>query len=364
MQGNPGTQLEGVRAAFPDEATVRTSFGSLLGSSQAMEKVRAFARRAAQVNAPVLILGETGTGKSLLGRVIHGQSPRAASPYLAINCAGIPDTLFESEFFGHQRGAFTGARDGRKGFIEQAQRGTLFLDEIGELSTAQQAKLLTALEEGEIRRLGGEGVLQVDVRVLAATSRNLSREMGSGAFRRDLFHRLAVLVCHIPPLRERREDVPLLIRRFVDKFQTRHHRPPTQVPSNSIQYLQERPWPGNVRELAHILEAAMILSEKLSLDLEAIRAAEAMTQEGCEEPERPFGAGSPPREPEQQGKGGWPEVSKAGRSRYSFNGTADEEREAILSALARCRGNKSRAAEELGMSRNTLRQRLTRYRLE
>jgi DNA-binding NtrC family response regulator len=329
-----------------------------------MEKVRAFARRAAQVNAPVLILGETGTGKSLLGRVIHRQSPRAAFPYLTINCAGIPDTLFESEFFGHQRGAFTGAREGRKGFIEQAQRGTLFLDEVGELSTAQQAKLLTALEEGEIRRLGGVGVLRVDVRFLAATSRNLSREMGSGAFRRDLFHRLAVLVCHIPPLRERREDIPLLTRRFVEGFQTRHRRPPTPVPPSSIEYLQERPWPGNVRELAHILEAAIILSEKLSLDIEAIQAAEAMTtQDGGEEPGSSCRVGFSASGPDKEGRGGRPKGRKAGRGRYTFNGTAEEEREAILSALARSRGNKSRAAEELGMSRNTLRQRLTRYRL-
>ena len=181
------------------------SIGSLLGSSQAMEGVRTFARKASQVNVPVLILGETGTGKSLLGRVIHRESPRAPRPYLAINCAGIPDSLFESEFFGHQRGAFTGARDGRRGLLEQAQGGTLFLDEVGELSVPQQAKLLTALEDGEVRRLGGEGTVRVDVRILAATSRDLAREMMEGGFRRELFHRLAVLTCRIPALRARPE---------------------------------------------------------------------------------------------------------------------------------------------------------------
>jgi transcriptional regulator with PAS, ATPase and Fis domain len=329
-----------------------------------MEKVRAFARRAARVNAPVLLLGETGTGKSLLGRVIHHQSPRAASPYLAINCAGIPDSLFESEFFGHQRGAFTGAREGRKGFLEQAQRGSLFLDEVGELSTPQQAKLLTALEEGEIRRLGGEGTHRVDVRVLAATSRDLFKEMATGAFRRDLFHRLAVLVCHIPPLRERREDIPLLVGRLVKKYQARHGRPAISLPAESVEYLKGLPWPGNVRELAHILEAAIILSERSLLDREALYAAVTMGLES------EGGTGDPSRsklgtvEPEEPRGGTQLRRKRDGRQRYSFFGTADEEREAILGALTRSGGNKSRAAEELGMSRHTLRQRLTRYKLQ
>ena len=177
------------------------SLTSLLGSSRAMVGVRDFAKRASRVEVPVLILGETGTGKSLLGRVIHRESRRREGPFQAVNCAGVPDTLFESEFFGHQKGAFTGAREGRKGFLEQAQGGSLFLDEVGELSVLQQAKLLTALEEGEIRRLGGEGTTRVDVRVLTATGRDLPGEIRAGRFRRDLFHRLAVLICHLPPLR-------------------------------------------------------------------------------------------------------------------------------------------------------------------
>ncbi len=316
------------------------------------------------MSAPVLILGETGTGKSLLGRVIHRQSRRATGPYLAINCAGIPDSLFESEFFGHQRGAFTGAREGRKGFIEQAQSGFLFLDEIGELSTHQQAKLLTALEEGEIRRLGAESSLQVDVRILAATSRNLAREMRVGAFRRDLFHRLAVLVCHVPPLRDRREDIPILARRFLKRLQARHGLPETTIPPAALEHLKGRPWPGNVRELAHILEAAIILSEKPVLDMEALQAAEAMIQEEGEGEKLVVGIGGSAGGPGDPGGDVPADETRVGRRRYAFYGTEAEERALILSALSRSRGNKSRAAEELGMSRNTLRQKLAKYRLQ
>ena len=343
---------------------MNTSIGSLLGPSQAMEKVRDFAVKAAQVKAPVLILGETGTGKSLLGRVIHHQSSRSAAPYLAINCAGIPDSLFESEFFGHKRGAFTGAGEGRRGFIEQAQGGSLFLDEVGELSISQQAKLLTALEEGEVRRLGAEAILRVNVRVLAATSKDLGRGMSSGTFRRDLFHRLAVLVCHMPPLRERKEDVPIMVRRFVRRLQARHGLPEAAVPESSIEYLRGRAWPGNVRELAHVLEAALILSEGVRLDTDAIRAAEAMSSGAITGNGSSEGDGFPGSGPKGSGRETPTATEGDGRRRYTFYGTAEEEREAIMAALARARGNKSRAAEELGMSRTTLRQRLSRYRLQ
>ena len=331
------------------------SIGSLLGSSQAMDRIRGFARKAARVNAPVLILGETGTGKSLLGKIIHGEGPRASKPYLAINCAGIPDSLFESEFFGHQRGAFTGARDGRRGILEQAQSGSLFLDEIGELSVPQQAKLLTSLEEGEVRRLGGEGVIRVDVRVLAATSRDLSSEMKEGGFRRDLFHRLAVLTCHIPPLRDRREDIPVLALRLLRAHGIRHGCPVSALSSEAIRYLESELWPGNVRELSHRLEAGLILSEGKPLGPDLLQMACAVS--GGEVKPQVGEAEVEERSPE------WVPVAR-GLRRYSFSGTKDEEKESIRLALRRARGNKSQAARAMGMARNTLRMKLKLHGLE
>lgn len=257
-------------------ARTEVSIASLLGSSEAMLEVREFALTAARVNAPVLILGETGTGKSLVSRVIHSESPRARGPYQAVNCAGIPDTLFESEFFGHQRGAFTGAREGRRGVMEQADRGTLLLDEVGELSLSQQAKLLIALEEGEIRRLGGEGTVRLDLRLISASSRRLSVEVQKGGFRRDLFHRLAVLCLHLPPLRSRIADIPLLAQSLLKVQRVRHGRPGPPLSRECLSFLETRDWPGNVRELGHVLEAALILSQGPALDVETLEKAQTM----------------------------------------------------------------------------------------
>ncbi len=316
----------------------------LLGTSPGMEEIRVFAGKAAKVRVPVLILGETGTGKSLLGRLIHGESPRAGAPYEVVNCAGVPDSLFESEFFGHQRGAFTGAREGRRGLLEQAHGGTLFLDEVGELSLGQQAKLLLALEEGEIRRLGGEETLKVDVRVISATSRDLPGEVKAGEFRRDLFHRLAVLVCHIPPLRARREDVAPLAGALLRSHQERHRLPLRSLPARAVAFLEGQPWRGNVRELSHLLEAALILSGGSQLDERVLREAGRMA------------GGIPAAGDEEEGAG------ERASSRCAPPGM-EEERVLIRAALARARGNESRAARELGMSRSTLRGKLERYRL-
>jgi DNA-binding NtrC family response regulator len=323
-----------------------------------MGEVREFARKAARVNVPVLILGETGTGKSLLGRVIHAESPRARGPYQAVNCAGIPDTLFESEFFGHQRGAFTGAREGRKGLFEQAQGGSLFLDEIGELSVSQQSKLLSALEDMEIRRIGGEGTIPLSLRVMAATARDLSREILTGDFRRDLFHRLAVLTCQIPPLRARRQDIPLLARRLLAKHQRRHGYPRTPLTGDVQAFLVSQPWPGNIRELSHRLEAALVLSEGEELAVDGLQAARGFG------PTVPSPSRSDLTEERTVSAPLDSAPRPAGSSRYAFMGDVEEEREMILEVLTRCGGNKSRAARELGMARNTLRSRLRLYGLD
>jgi DNA-binding NtrC family response regulator len=314
-----------------------------------MRRVRTFARKASRVTAPVLILGETGTGKSHLGRAIHGSGSRGSRPFLAVNCAGIPDSLFEAEFFGHRKGAFTGAEENRPGLLEQARGGTLFLDELGDLAAHNQAKLLTAIEEGEVRRLGGVGAVRVDLRVMAATSRNVQADLRSGIFRRDLYHRVAVLTCHLPPLRDRPEDIRVLAGHFLRLHRRRHGGDRAGLSRSAMAYLENRSWPGNARELSHLLEAALILAEGRSLDEVALREADRMAVEGgrrngvrrrFEEEDEPIGG-----------------------VRYAFPGTEQEERETIRAVLAGARGNKSLAARRLGMARNTLRSKLKKYGL-
>lgn len=311
-------------------------FARFLGNSDAVHHVRAFGARAASVDAPVLLTGESGTGKGLLARAIHEASRRARGPLVAVNCAGIPDTLFESVFFGHVRGAFTGAQQSHRGLFEQAHGGTLFLDEIGELPTALQAKLLTALEDGEVRRLGSERTVRVDARVIAATSVDLERAVREGSFRRDLYHRLLVLSLRLPALRERLEDLDLLAHHFLDRYTKRYGRPNRGFTPAALDRLHAYAWPGNVRELAHAIEAAV-----LACDAGPIRVRHLPTSIISPEPVA-FAA-----EPLA--------ITREERGRYSFYGSPAEERRRIEEALRRFRGNKTRAAEALGMARNTLR---------
>ena len=243
-------------------STAQSIKRELLGESSRMEHVRRLIARAAEVDAPVVITGETGTGKSLAARLIHAHGARRGAPLVPVNCSGIPDGLFESEFFGHRRGAFTGAVEDRRGLFEAADGGTLFLDEVAELPGRQQAKLLTVLEDREVRRVGDERLRPLDVRVLSATSRDLSKAVPAGRFRADLFHRIAVLRIALPPLRERAEDIPvlahMLLRRLIGKYGVRTRKLPIRVEEILLEY----DWPGNVRELAHVLEAAAICNPR------------------------------------------------------------------------------------------------------
>lgn len=234
----------------------------LLGPSPAMTALRAFVRRAGEVDVPVLLLGETGTGKSLAARAIHEQGKRAEGPFLVVNCAGIPEGLFESELFGHERGAFTGAHEMREGLMETASGGTLFLDEVAELPPSQQGKLLTTLEDREVRRVGSRVARRVDVRVVSGTGVELAAAMAKGAFRRDLYHRLGVLRYRIPPLRERPEDALYLAVRMVRRFARRYGRVDAALSQGARELIGDHPWPGNVRQLAHALEAAVILGDQ------------------------------------------------------------------------------------------------------
>ncbi|HEX2205824.1 MAG TPA: sigma-54 dependent transcriptional regulator, partial [Longimicrobium sp.] len=232
--------------------------GEMVGRSPAIEHVRQLIARVAPTDARVLITGESGTGKEVAANLIHAQSARAAGPYVRLNCAAIPRDLVESELFGHERGSFTGATERRRGRFELASGGTLFLDEIGDLSPEAQAKLLRALEAGEVERVGGSEPIKVDVRILAATNRDLRAEVAAGRFREDLFFRLHVIPLHLPPLRERREDVPLLAEHFLARSRQRVGLRPPRLAPGAMEALQRHPWPGNVRELANILERLSI----------------------------------------------------------------------------------------------------------
>jgi len=239
----------------------------LVGDGEGMTRLRATIDQVAKTRSTVLILGESGTGKELVARSIHDNSPRRGRRFVAINCAAIPAALLESELFGHVRGAFTDASRDKVGLFEDAGGGTLFLDEIGELSQPLQAKLLRALQEGEIRRVGETQSIKVDVRLIAATLRDLAEDVAEGRFREDLYYRLNVLPVLVPPLRDRAEDIPQLVRFFVERHAVRHGLATPVLTDAVIETLRKQPWPGNVRELENVLERALVLADGPSIDL-------------------------------------------------------------------------------------------------
>ena len=250
-----------------EEINVKNNFGQIIGNSDALNYVLMRIEQVAQTESTVLLLGETGVGKELVARAIHDMSRRSGGPLIKVNCAALPETLVESELFGHERGAFTGADRQSKGRFELAHNGTILLDEVGELSATTQAKLLRALQEGEFERIGGSATLRVDVRIIAASNRNLYQEVTAGRFRPDLYYRLNVYPITIPPLRQRLEDVPLLVEYFVRQIGTRMGKDFREVPSAVLQELRDYHWPGNVRELENVIERAVIISPAGSLRL-------------------------------------------------------------------------------------------------
>jgi len=331
--------------------------GPLLGRSPATADLRTFLERASSVDVPVLLIGESGTGKSHVARLLHGRSRRANGPLVSVNCAGVPDGLFEAEFFGQRKGAFTGASESRPGLFEQASGGTLFLDEVGELPGHQQAKLLAVLEDGVVRRIGGTRVRSVDTRVVAATCRRLEELVAEGAFRLDLYHRLALLRCEIPPLRTRLSDLKPLVDHFLKRLARRHGFARVTLTDGARRRLEDHAWPGNVRELSHALEAALILAGRTHLDRThfepVLRTSAAPAWVAASD------SGKVAQGPGEGGRG--EALHPRERRRYSFYGSDEEERASILDSLARHGGNRTRTAKELGMSRNTLRLKMRKY---
>jgi DNA-binding NtrC family response regulator len=303
------------------------------GSQQVAELIN-LAGRVAASTATVLIQGESGTGKELFARLIHRLSPRSAKPLIVVNCAALSETLIESELFGHERGAFTGATQRRLGRFEQADGGTLFLDEIGDISPAVQVKLLRLLQEGEFQRVGGNQTLKADVRVISATNQDLGSRVKDGAFREDLYYRLNVVPIKIPPLRERREDIPPLVEHFVQRFSKENRKPIEGVSREAMDQLVKYDYPGNIRELENILERAVVISRGPTLTVGDL----------------PFG-GRKPDDDNEDAEGG-------GALREALETL---ERRMVQKAMEGAGGNQSRAAEMLGLSERMLRYKLKKY---
>jgi DNA-binding NtrC family response regulator len=308
--------------------------------SATMEGLVALAETAARADSTVILTGESGTGKDVLARFIHARSARKAAPMIAVNCAALPETLFESEFFGHERGAFTGATATKRGLIEAADSSSLFLDEVGEMPQQTQVKLLRFLEEGHFRRVGSTRDRAVDVRVIAATNRNLAEDVSAGRFRADLFYRLNVISLHVTPLRQRREDIPVLVEHFLSTFRERFNRPALKLSDDARAALEAYDWPGNVRELRNALERASALASADTLEAEHVLGDKARASTA---------------DPSASPATGGPQPS-------AHTPTLEElERRHILRVLEESSGNRERAAAILGISARTLYRKLREY---
>ena len=333
-------EREGLRrevAQLHDELVALRAPTGIVGRSPKLGQALTLADKVARHPSTVLVTGESGTGKELIARHIHDASPRASRPFVAVNCAAIPEALLESELFGHAKGAFTGAISERQGLFEEAHEGTLFLDELGDLPVPLQVKLLRALQEGEVRRVGDNASRSVDVRLVAATARDLESDVAEGKFRADLYYRVNVVRIHLPALRERAEDIPELVRHFVDRFNRRLGLRVTGLSAAAMRALVEYPWPGNVRELENVIERAMVLTDGPQVDVEQLPTLAAPAA-------RADGAVSP--------------LDLSVKRR-----TEELERALIAEALERTHGNRTRAAKLLDLSHRALLYKIRDYGL-
>jgi DNA-binding NtrC family response regulator len=317
-------------------STDRIAYGELVGSSDLIRKIYTLIEQVAPSSASVLITGESGTGKELVARTIHSMSPRREKPFVAINCSAIPETLMESELFGHEKGAFTGAASRRQGCFEIADSGTLLLDEIGEMPALLQAKLLRVIEERAVRRLGSRKEIEVDVRLLAATNRPPQQAVSEGKLRSDLLYRLNVFSIHLPSLRERKEDLPVLAQHLVTQLAEKHGRPARFLSPAALEALQFHSWPGNVRELRNVIERAVIICSGEQIERHHFAPYPIEQRERLRnEDTLTLPVGTPLEE---------------------------VERQMIMRTLQKTKNNKTRAAELLGISLKTLHNKLNLYR--
>ncbi|HEX9045762.1 MAG TPA: sigma-54 dependent transcriptional regulator [Verrucomicrobiae bacterium] len=338
----------------PVELGVQTARTAIVGNSRAMQAIYKEIGRIAAKPVSVLIRGETGTGKELIARAIYQHSDRVNAPFVAINCAAIPETLLESELFGHERGAFTGAESRRIGRFEQADRGTIFLDEIGDMTPGTQVKLMRVLQEKCLQRLGGKETIPVDVRVIAATHRDLEAAIRQKQFREDLYYRISVVVLSLPPLRERRDDIPDLVRFFLRKYSSEFNGQTAAIHPSAIEFLQAQPWPGNVRELENVTRKMLLLAQNYTISIEHVRAALAR-------------ATVPAASSDKTLQGCADELLAAAQQGESTDVYAQmhemTDRILLRRAIERAQGNQAKAARWLGISRLTLREKLIQFGL-
>lgn len=323
----------------------------MVGESASIKEVFKLIGKVAASDANILVVGESGTGKELVARAIHKYSERSSKPFIAINCAAIPDTLLESELFGYEKGAFTGADRQKLGRFEEAQDGTLFLDEIGDMNLSLQSKLLRVLQEGTIERLGGSKVIKVNVRIVAATNRNLENDIANKSFREDLYYRLKVITISLPPLRMRKEDIPILVNHFLAKYSSITKKEALTIHPNAMKQLFEHNWPGNIRELENVIKRAIILAKSKVINPDFLF-------EGNEKPSSNFDFENPRLFAYLN-----PKMASSHGDVYKL--AIDEfEKDLIVWALSKTNGNQVQAAKLLGVSRVMLHERIEKYGLK
>jgi two-component system nitrogen regulation response regulator NtrX len=351
-----GVELGTLRHENKSLRTALESRHQLVGDSPAIAQILDHVRRAAPSNATVLILGESGVGKELVARAIHRGSLRARERFVQVNCAAIPEELIESELFGHERGAFTGATEKQIGKFEMADKGTIFLDEVGDMSPKTQAKVLRVLQEGEVERLGSSKTIKVDVRVIAATNKDLDEEIAEGRFREDLYFRLSVIPIFVPPLRERLDDIPALVQHFVGRFSREHNRRTPRFSPAAIDALRQGRWRGNIRELGNVIERLLIMSDRDTIEADDVR--QVVRVDGS----RPASAASPAQAPATASAPA-PALPTTGTPGTLREFKEWSERAFLVDKLRELGWNISRTAEIIDTPRSNLYKKLEQYRI-